>query len=104
MVTSRDTESNGHGECEQRDAGTGLDLAERTMLEGTTKGPLPNSPDYIFSFNAAGRSSDPTFSGFGSTFIVGFYDGLLGQHGTWTFEISYESGQESPWVFHFTVP
>jgi hypothetical protein len=75
-----------------------------TMLEGTTKGPFPNSPDYIFSFNAAGRSSDPTFSGFGSTFIVGFYDGLLGQHGTWTFEISYESGQESPWVFHFTVP
>jgi hypothetical protein len=75
-----------------------------TILEKTTKGPLPNSPDYIFSLNAAGRSSDPTFSGFGCTFIVGFYDGLLGQHGTWTFEISSESGQEGPWVFHFTVP
>jgi len=75
-----------------------------TILAGTTQGPVPNSPDDIFSLNAAGRSSDPTFSGFGSTFIVGFYDGLLGQHGTWTFEISYESGQEGTWVFHFTVP
>ena len=32
------------------------------------------------------------------------YDRLLGQHGTWTFEISYDAGREGPWVFHFRVP
>jgi hypothetical protein len=75
-----------------------------TILEGTIKGTFPGSPDYTFSLNAAGRSPDPTFSGFGSIFIVGFYDGLLGQHGTWTFEISLTSSTEGPWVFHFMVP
>ena len=96
MLTRRDTASNVHGDCEQRDAGAGLDLTGRDDTEGTTKGSLSNSPDYIFSLNVAGCSTGPTFSGFGCTFIVGFYDRLLGQHGTWAFEISYESGQEGP--------
>lgn len=78
-----------------------------TILEGTTKGTFPSSPDYTFSLDAAGRSSDPAFAGFGGDglpFSVGFDDGLLGQHGTWTFEISLTPSTEGPWVFHFRVP
>jgi hypothetical protein len=67
---------------------------------------LPDSPDYTFPLNAAGRNSSPSFSGFGGNgtpFSIGYYDGLLGQHGTWTFEISLMSSAEGPWVFHFRV-
>jgi hypothetical protein len=76
-----------------------------TIIEGTTKGTLPPVQYYTFSLNAAGRSPDPTFSGFGfggdsNPFSIGYYDGLLGQHGTWTFEIS---GLDGFWVFHFRV-
>jgi hypothetical protein len=78
-----------------------------TTIDGTTKGTGPSSPNYTFSLDAAGRSPDyPAFSGFGfggdsNTFSIGYYAGLLGQHGTWTFEIS---GLEGSWVFHFIVP
>jgi hypothetical protein len=78
-----------------------------TTIDGTTKGTLPGSPGYTFSLNVAGRSSDyPSSSDFGfggdsTPFSIEYSDGLLGQHGTWTFEIS---GLEGPWVFHFIVP
>lgn len=78
-----------------------------TTIDGTTKGTRTSSLDYTFSLDAAGRSPDyPAFSGFGfggdsNPFSIGYYDGLLGQHGTWTFEIS---GLEGPWVFHFRAP
>lgn len=78
-----------------------------TIVEGTTRGRLPDSPDYTFLLNAAGRSSSPAFSGFGgdsSPFSIGYDDGLLGQHGIWTFEISLAPGTAGPWVFHFRVP
>lgn len=79
-----------------------------TIIEGTTKGTFPNLPDdYTFLLDAAGHSSSPTFSGFGgdsNPFSIGYDDGLLGQHGTWTFKISSASVQEGSWVFHFAVP
>ncbi len=79
-----------------------------TIIEGTTQGLFPGSPDYTLSLAAAGRnpgdlSTEPTFEG-ESPFSAFTYEELLGQHGTWTLEISYASGQEGPWVFHFTVP
>jgi hypothetical protein len=84
-----------------------------TSIEGTTKGLFPNtSADiYTFSLDAAGRS--PSFSpeGLGgdhttdtNPFTEVINDGLLGQHGLWTFKISYVTGLEGPWVFHFRVP
>ena len=79
-----------------------------TILVGTTTGTLPSSPEnYTFSLNAAGRSPDyPASSGFGfggdsTPFSIEYADGLLGQHGTWTFEIT---GLEGSWEFHFIVP
>jgi hypothetical protein len=79
-----------------------------TIIEGTTKGTFPRSPDYTLSLDAAGRSpgglsTEPEFEG-DSPFSAFTYEGLLGQHGTWTFEMSYGSGREGPWVFHFRVP
>jgi hypothetical protein len=79
-----------------------------TIIEGTTTGIFPGSPDYTLSLAAAGRnpgdlSTEPTFEG-ESPFSAFTSEGLLGQHGTWTLEISYDSGREGPWVFHFTVP
>ena len=85
-----------------------------TIIEGTTKGMFPNtSADiYTFSLDAAGRSpggfSPEGLGGDHTTDTNPFRevidDGLLGQHGTWTFKISYDSGLEGPWVFHFRVP
>lgn len=78
-----------------------------TILEGTTKGTLPNSPQNTFTLNAAGRSPDSLASssfGFGgdsTPFSLEYDDGLLGQHGTWTLEIA---GPEGSWEFHFSVP
>lgn len=78
-----------------------------TILEGTTKGTVPSLPEPTFTLNAAGRSSDSLASssfGFGgdsTPFSIEYEDGLLGQHGTWTFEID---GVEWSWVFHFSVP
>jgi hypothetical protein len=76
-----------------------------TILEGTTKGTGPSSPgNDTFTLNAAGRSPDfPASSNFGfggesTPFSVEYEDGLLGQHGTWTFEIA------GSWEFHFSVP
>jgi hypothetical protein len=79
----------------------------KTILEGTTQGRLASSPDYTFLLNAAGRNASPSYSGFGGNsnpFSIGYDDGLLGQHGTWTFEISLTPGTQGPWVFHFRVP
>ena len=78
-----------------------------TILEGTTKGAFPSSPDYTFSLNAAGRNVSHAFSSFGgdgNPFRIGYDDGLLGQYGTWTFEISLMPATDGPWVFHFRVP
>ena len=78
-----------------------------TILEGTTKGPVPSASYDTFTLNAAGRSTDsPASSGFGfggesTPFSIEYDEGLLGQHGTWTFEIS---GLEGYWMFHFSVP
>lgn len=78
-----------------------------TLIEGTTKGPLQSTPDYTMSLDAAGQNPRPDGTALGgdsNPFSAVFYDGLLGQHGKWTFEISYASGQESLWLFHFMVP
>jgi hypothetical protein len=76
-----------------------------TILEGSTKGTIPTS-EYTVLLDAAGRGPDgPSSSSFGgdsNPFSVEYYDGLLGQHGTWAFTIS--SVLEGPWVFHFRVP
>ncbi len=79
-----------------------------TIIEGTTTGTFPHSPDYTLSLDAAGHSpsslsTEPEFEG-DSPFSAFTYNRLLGQHGTWTFEISYNAGREGPWVFHFRVP
>lgn len=78
-----------------------------TIVEGTTQGTIPSSPAYTFLLDAAGRHASPASSGFGGNrnpFSIRYSDGLLGQHGIWTFEISTASAPEGPWVFHFRVP
>ena len=78
-----------------------------TILQGTTKGTFPDSFDHTFSLNAAGRNASPTFSVLGgesNPFSIGYDAGLLGQHGTWTFEISLTPSTEGSWMFHFKVP
>ena len=82
--------------------------ASETILEGTTKGTFPGYPVriYNFSLDAAGRSPGnltPEFGGESNPFSAVAYDELLGQHGTWTFEIS-ETRYNQAWVFHFRVP
>ena len=81
-----------------------------TILEGTTQGTGPSSPnDYTFSLNAAGRSPDfPASSNFGfggesTPFSVVYDEGLFRQQGTWTFEIAI-GGLGRSWMFHFMVP
>jgi len=78
----------------------------QTIVEGTTNGNIPTSTDYTFVLQAAGRNARPTSSGFGSNgpFLIVYNDGLLGQHGPWTFEITAVPGQAGPWTFHFNVP
>jgi hypothetical protein len=78
----------------------------QTIVEGTTHGKVPTSMDYTFLLQAAGRNASPASSGFGSNgpFLIVYNDGLLGQHGTWTFKITAISGQAGPWTFHFNVP
>jgi len=79
-----------------------------TILEGTTKGTVPSSPQATFTLNAAGHSPDSLASasfGFGgesTPFSAEYYDGLLGQHGKWTFDISGPG--EGSWEFRFSVP
>jgi len=82
--------------------------ASETILEGTTQGMFPGYPDrlYTFSLDAAGRSPgglSPEFGGESNPFRAVAYAELLGQHGTWTFEIS-ETRYNQAWVFHFRVP
>lgn len=82
--------------------------ASETIIEGTTKGTFSGYPDriYNFSLDAAGRSPgnlSPEFGGDSNPFSAVAYDELLGQHGTWTFEIS-ETRYNQAWVFHFRVP
>jgi hypothetical protein len=79
-----------------------------TIIEGTTQGPFPHTLDYTLSLDAVGHSSsslstEPEFEG-DSPFSAFTFDRWLGQHGTWTFTISYGAGREGPWVFHFMVP
>jgi hypothetical protein len=81
--------------------------ASETIIEGTTKGTFSGFPDriYNFSLDAAGRSPGnltPVFGGESNPFSAVAYDELLGQHGTWTFEIS-ETRSKQAWVFHFRV-
>ncbi|HEY1352289.1 MAG TPA: hypothetical protein VGF67_21950 [Ktedonobacteraceae bacterium] len=78
-----------------------------TIVEGMTKGKISNSADYTFLLDAAGRNSSPassSFGGDGNPFSIKFNDGLLGQHGTWRFEIHAASAPEGLWVFQFRVP
>lgn len=79
-----------------------------TIIEGTTQGTFPHTLDYTLSLAAAGHSpsslsTEPEFEG-DSPFSAFTFDRWLGQHGTWTFEISFDPGREGPWVFHFRVP
>lgn len=80
--------------------------ASQTIVEGTTQVKASISLDYTFLLRAAGRNASPTSSGFGNNgpFLLVYNDGLLAQHGAWTFEITAIPGLAGPWTFHFNVP